>query len=219
MDAQKARAIPVHKAGFAGYVGHEDWEDDEPHNNNLDGFDEDLWDETTPEMTREEQAHYDKHGDPPDGHHMRHERAYTDALDARTRESEPTHIDTPLYDFVSEHHDNSALWQNKGHLGKVSLKGPVYATQSHVGQTHIDRYLDDPKSASWHEQRYGKPSDASNRYLGHDHPMFVTHEGRLHAIEGHHRVAAALQRGDSFIHGWHYDADKHGMPSKWKDED
>lgn len=219
LNAREARATPVKKAGFAGYIGHEGWEDHEPENQNLDGFDEDLWDDTHPKPTAKEQAHYDKHDDYPASHHRRHEEAYLKAITERQAESAPDDVDDDLHEFTAEHGSDHALWQNKGSLGKVSLRQPVYATQSHVGQKHVDRYLDDPKSTSWHEQKYGQPSDHGDRYLGHDHPMFVTHNGKLHVTEGHHRVAAALQRGDTHIHGWHYDGDKHGLPGYEEEQD
>lgn len=218
MDASKARAVPVKSAGFASYVGHPDWRDSEPEGQDLDGFDEDLWDATHPEPTAKEQAHYDRHDEFPATHHRRHEQAYLKAIEERQASSEPDEEDLKLHEFVMENGSNQSLWQNKGHLGKVDIRQPVHATQSHVGQTHIDRYLDDPKSTSWHEQQHGQPSDHSDRYLGHDHPMFVTHNGKLHVTEGHHRVAAALQRGDTHIHGWHYDGDKHGLPG-WGEDD
>jgi hypothetical protein len=217
MSAEEARAKPVKQAGFKGYVGPSEDQEDEMRDNGLgsrppgDDFDEHLWHDTWPEPTKEEHAHYEEHGDYPDSHHERREQAYSEALSKRQAESAPDHRDEGLHDFVREHGDNQSLWQSKGKLKSVDLSKGAYATQSHVGQTHIDRYLDDPHSMSWHQQAYGHPS-MGGEYLGHNHPMFVKHQGRLHCIEGHHRVAAALQRGDSRIHGWYYDADKHGFP-------
>jgi hypothetical protein len=224
MSAEDAQAKPVKKAGFAGYVGHsEDFEQEmrdagagsRPPGEEHHEFDEDLWDHTTPEPTKEEEAHHAEHDEYPDSHWERHEKAYGDAMEAKKAESTPDHRDPDLHEFVGEHGSESKTWQNKGSLGKVNLQGPVYATQSHVGQTHINRYLDNPEDESWHRQKtpgHLKPLQNSMGYLGDSHPMFVTHQGRLHVTEGHHRVAAALQRGDKHIEGWHYDADKHGFP-------
>lgn len=225
MSAKDAQAKPVKQAGFAGYVGHSEDYEQEMRDNGMGSrppgeehheFDEDLWDHTTPEPTKEEEAHHAEHDEYPDSHWERHEKAYGDALEAKKKESEPDHRDEDLHNFVGEHGGNDKIWQNKGTLGKVDLTGPVHATQSHVGQTHINRYLDDPHGPSWHQVKYKGPS---GDYLGHEHPMFVTHQGRLHVVEGHHRVAAALQRGDKHIEGWHYDADKHGFPPSEEDED
>lgn len=213
------RPVSVRKAGFKGYVGGGYDDDFEDHDDEHGGFDEDAWDEARPEPTRKEQAHYEKHGDYPDDYYERHDQAYSQALDAKARENDPDLEDEELHTFVAHHGAEPHLWQSKGHLGKVDISGGVYATQSHVNQFHVDRYLRDPGARSWNDTQ-GAPTggDDPNRYLGHDHPMFVTHEGRLHATEGHHRVAAALQRGDKHIYGWHYDGDRHGLPGD-PDED
>jgi hypothetical protein len=220
MSAEEAQAKPVKDAGFKGYVGHSEEFEQEMRDAGLGSrppgeehheWDEDLYDRTTPEPTKEEHAHNEKHGEYPDSYYERHDKAYGDAMERKKAESVPDHRDPDLHDFVGEHGANESLWQNKGKLKSVDLSKGVYATQSHVGQTHIDRYLKDPKSMSWHQQAYGYPS-MGGEYLGHNHPMFVKHQGRLHVTEGHHRVGAALQRGDSRIHGWYYDADKHGFP-------
>lgn len=126
------------------------------------------------------------------------------------------HDDPKLHIFVSSHGWNKELWRQYGELGRIDLTEPVYATQSHVSQTHVDKYRANPY-AGVHQ-----PSD-SGPYLGDEHPLFVTHEGRLHVTDGHHRVAAALQRGDQSIHGWHYNLDKHpltvdGDTGEWHDE-
>lgn len=213
--AQSAKS--VRHAGYAGYVGRntddDDWGEDE--NEHGDGFDDDLWDEVRPDPTSAQERHYEEHGDYPESHFEQHDVAYQRALlnreQQRKEEDTPDHEDDKLHRFISEHGTNTAHWQQHGEYGAVSLKRPVYATQSHVSQGHIDKYLADPGATSHHKLKYGETTGNSN-YLGDGSPLFVTHEGRLHAIEGHHRTAAALQRGDSHIMGWHYDADKHGFP-------
>jgi hypothetical protein len=210
-DPIKHTPISVRKAGFAGLVGDQGWDDEMKEaqgGGDHDDWDEDLFEDTTPEPTHEEQQHHEEHGEYPESHYERHDQAYGEALRKKHAENDLDHDDPALMHFVGEHGQNTHLWQNKGHLGMVSLKDkPVYATQSHVSKEHIQRYLDDPRSTAYHLQRYGP--GAGDDYLGHDTPMFVTHEGRLHTTEGHHRVAAALQRGDDKIHAWHFDLDKH----------
>jgi len=213
--AQSAKS--VRHAGYAGYVNHDaetraEYEGREPGEEEEQGFDEDLWDDTTPDPTTRQQRHHDEHGEYPQSYYDRHDQAYQDALDKKSQEDEPDHEDNALMRFVGDHGTNTAHWQQHGTYGAVDLRRPVYATQSHVSQAHIDKYLADPGAMSHHRMKY--QNQGQSNYLGDGAPMFVTHEGRLHTIEGHHRVAAALQRGDSHIMGWHYDADKHGFPDR-----
>jgi hypothetical protein len=208
--AQHAKS--VRHAGFAGYVGRDSDDDyDEDGGQSHGGFDEDLWDNLEVDPTSHEQRHYDEHDEYPESYEDRRDQAYQDALTKRQQENEPDLEDGQLHRFVSEHGTNTHHWQQHATYGAVNLKQPVYATQSHVSQAHIDKYLADPGATSHHREKYGETTGNSN-YLGDGAPMFVTHEGRLHATEGHHRTAAALQRGDSHIMGWHYDADEHGFP-------
>jgi 8-oxo-dGTP pyrophosphatase MutT (NUDIX family)/GNAT superfamily N-acetyltransferase len=207
MSAEQAGARSVRDAGFKGYVGQSNWEDDEPEDEHGHNFDEDLYDKVTPEPTSAEQTHYEHHDEYPDSYMDRHDQAYSDAIDKKHAEDEPDHIDDHLHHWVAEHSPDANEWRKHAKQPQnVDLRKGVYATQSHVGQFHIDRYLhggeDEP---SWHSQSGGHTGD----YLGESHPLFVTHHGRLHAIEGHHRVAAALQRGDSHIQAWHHDLDQH----------
>jgi hypothetical protein len=205
--AQSAKS--VRHAGFAGYVS--DTPDyDGPDHDGPDEFDEDLYDAARPDPTSAQQAHEDYHEEPTQSFDDRHQKAYQDALDKKEQENEPDHADDALMKFVGNHGTNTAHWKQHATYGHVDLRQPVHATQSHVSQNHIDKYLGDPGAQSHHREKY--PNAGGSDYLGDGAPMFVTHEGRLHATEGHHRTAAALQRGDSHIMGWHYDADKHGFP-------
>jgi hypothetical protein len=203
----------VRKAGFAGYVdmsperAEEYNQHDEDHDEH-EGFDDDLHDSVRPEPTPEEEAHFDEHDEYPEEYQDRHNEAYDKALDDRheknRRESTPDHEDDELMDFVGNHGTNKPFWEKHATHGPVDIKNnPVYATQSHVSQTHLDKYKFHPDAPTHNDRGNG-------RYLGDEAPLMVTHGGRLHTIEGHHRVAAALQRGDSHIHAYHYDADKHG---------
>jgi hypothetical protein len=207
----------VKNAGFAGYVDHDAdtrAEYNEGQSGDEGGWDEDLNDQAHEQaLTSRDQRHYDEHDDYPESYWGRQDQAYQRLKDQKARDEEPDHEDNALKRFVGNHGTNTAHWQQHGTYGAVNLKQPVYATQSHVSQAHIDKYLADPGATSHHRMKYGETTGNSN-YLGDGAPMFVTHEGRLHATEGHHRTAAALQRGDSHIMGWHYDADQHGFPDE-----
>lgn len=81
--------------------------------------------------------------------------------------------------------------------GNISIKDrPVYATQSHVTMHGVVKYIQDP-----HQEK--RPSKL---------PTFVKHQGNLYVDDGHHRVGAHLLRGEDHVHGYYYDADKHGFP-------
>lgn len=123
--------------------------------------------------------------------------------------NKPDHVDDDLHDFILDHGRNTSLWQSKATLGKVDISKGVYATQSHLHKDHIDRYRAEPGAKSMSVPT--DPRMSGGEHLDVDHPMFVTHQGRLHVIEGHHRVGAALSTGAKHVEGWHYDADKHGI--------
>jgi hypothetical protein len=212
----KTRYTPIHvkQAGFAGVVG--DHEDDKEMADQTgeakpeEEFDEDLWDESTPEPTSHEQRHYEEHGEYPEEHFERHDQAFGEALERKRQDalkSPYDHEDPELRHFIGEHGSNTKLWHDYGRSGKINLRQPVYATQTHVAREHIDKYLKNRNATSHHQQIFGAHVGAD--YLGNEHPMFVTHQGRLHAIEGHHRVAAALERGDTGMHGHHFNLDEH----------
>lgn len=216
-----SHAKSVRDAGYAGYVGDSERDEELGHGGHEDEFDEDMWDRVAPEPTHEEQQHIDEHGDYPDSYYERHDEAYGEAKHRKAQEDEMDHDDPELHHFIGEHGSNSALWKEKGTFGKINIKDqPVYATQSHVNQQHIDHYTASPGDIS-HSMRntpgYGQ-RHAQDPYLADEHPMFVTHEGRLHVTDGHHRVAAALQSGQKHIMGWHYDGDKHGFPDEDEDD-
>lgn len=199
----------VRNAGFAGYADDEDELHDlrEGHDNedHEEGFDEDLYDRVAPEPDEEEEAHYEEHGELPDSYYDRRDQAYEKAKREKAKEDDPDIHDPELRRFIGDHGANTNLWQRHGERKAVDLTQPVYATQSHVSQTHIDRYKSNPGDISDHAHTYGP---GHSDYLGEEAPLFVTHQGRLHAIEGHHRVAAALQQGKPEIKGWHYDLDE-----------
>lgn len=214
----------VKKAGFAGYVDNEDdirtLHEDEQHKRKERGdddlFDEDAYNESTPDPTPDEAAHMEEHDEYPDSFYERHDAAYQKAKEDKQKPDLPDVDDPQLMRFIGARGEHTDFWQKHAKLKPVDLTGPVHATQSHVSQTHIDRYLGNPGDLSDHQHQFGR---GRSRYLGNEAPMFVTHQGRLHTTEGHHRVAAALARGDKSIMGWHYDLDKDPANHKGERED
>lgn len=204
-----SEAKHVKDAGFAGFVQHPDYEakvkkmqDNAPTNQK-------HWDESEPEPTSHDFKHFDEHGTFSPDFHRKHLNEYFNRVQKDHDRDVPDHTDPKLMHFQRNDALFKETWVNHGTLGPVDIKSkPIFATQSHVNQNHIDRYKSKPDDKSWHEQTTGRPA---GDYQGGHHPLFVTHQGRTHVIEGHHRVAAALQSGDSHIHAWHIDLDKHGQ--------
>jgi 8-oxo-dGTP pyrophosphatase MutT (NUDIX family) len=113
---------------------------------------------------------------------------------------------TGVHEFrgYSGRENGFAPWHEKGEIGPVPLHGGnVYATQPRVTNRGVNMYLKDPdrKSSS------GRPN-----YPANDRPIFVKHGGDYYTLDGHHRTAAAMLRGDEHVEGHVYDADKHGFP-------
>lgn len=162
----------------------------------------------------------DAHGVPPESYYDRHDEAYEKAFNDREARVRPDHHDDRLMRFIRNFGTDVAHWNEHGTFGPISLKQPVYATQSHVSQTHLDKYHADPQAQS---ARFDAFDPDMIQHLPEHHgdkaPMFVTHQGRLHTIEGHHRVGAALQRGDDKIDGWHFNADEKGFPHNPEEDD
>ena len=202
-------AMHVKDAGFAGLVQHPNYASNAKMTHQP--FSHKVWNDVEPEPSDDDFKHFDEHFDFPPSYNEKHQKAYDDHMAKEKARDVPDHTDHALMHFQRNEGVLPSTWENKGTLGKVDISGPVHATQSHVNQSHLDRYSAKPSDKSWWEHRSGRTDETG--YKGSKHPMFVTHQGRLHVLEGHHRVAAALQRGDSHIEGWHYDADKHGFPS------
>lgn len=197
-------ATHVKDAGFAGFVQHPSYNltyKRAPHK-----FNHDLWNKVEPEPTDEDFHHFDQHGSFSPEHHERHKAAYADAVKAEHERDKPDHHDPDLLAFARSDAMFPDTWHHHGTKGPVDISKGVFATQSHVNQAHINRYKDKPDDKSWYEHNGGRDT----AYEGTRHPLFVTHQGRLHVIEGHHRVAAAIQRGDTHIEGWHYNMDEKG---------
>jgi hypothetical protein len=226
-DKTQYTPISVRHAGFAGLVGDSEYDrelrEDTGEERAEDGhFDEDLYDDTSPEPTHEEKAHYDEHDEWPDSFYERHDQAYEQAVSQRKKAAEeedtPDHEDEGLMHFVREHGGNTDLWKKHGEFGPVDIKHqPVYATQSHVAKEHIERYQGDRQAPSHAESLHGDRSHVG--YLGDKHPLFVTHEGRVHTIEGHHRVATDMAMGRHETLGWHFNLDKHPrLADRWEED-
>ena len=131
---------------------------------------------------------------------------HRDFRDSSKDADQPDYMDDHLAHFVRAHSEHPSTWDQHGEIKDINLDQPIYATQSHVSQFHIDRYRRNPSAKSWVAEEDPLFSDD---YPGHYRPLFVTHQGRLHVIEGHHRVAADLQSGKPSVRAWHYDLDKH----------
>lgn len=113
---------------------------------------------------------------------------------------------TGVHEFrgYSGRENDFAHWHDKGEITHVPLHGStVYATQARVTKHGVDSYLKDPDRRSGS----GRPN-----YPANDRPIFVKHGGSYFTLDGHHRTAAAMLRGDKSVEGHVYDADKHGFP-------
>jgi len=164
------------------------------------GDDEDLKTEVAPSITPSVFRYKKMHGEPPQAYQDEHRERYEKAKANQTAEDVPDIEDSRLHHFI-RHTPKKIEFEPYS----LDLSRPVYATQSHVAREHIQRYLDDPDS----------------QHQGHnesEYPVVVTHEGRMHAGDGHHRIAAALARGDSHIPAWHFNLDRHYIPG-YDDED
>lgn len=199
-------AKPVKQAGFAGYVTSPVMH--KLHMKTEQPFNHKVWNEVEPEPEDHDFHHFEQHGEFSPEHAKRHQQAYDEAMAKERAHDIPDHFDSELTHFQRSSARFADTWHKFGTHGPVDIKNkPVYATQSHVNQQHVNRYIKDAGDKSWFEQMGGHDD---GQYVGNKAPMLVTHKGRLHVIEGHHRVAAAIQRGDSHIHGWHFNMDEHG---------
>lgn len=215
--------IPVKRGGYAGYVHGEPYEgfdDEDAHISEMDrefgddDFDEEAHEASAPTPTPEEQRHQDEHGEFPDSYVERHDRAYQEHVERKRAEEAPVHHNDELHAFIYHHGANEDLWQHT-EPSRVSLKQPIYATQPHLVEKHLNRYLGNKFDST---DRMHKNPIAMHDYHADEMPAFVKHQGRMHAIEGHHRVAAELLRGTPHIQGRVWDADRWGFPEH-HDED
>lgn len=211
---------PVKDVGYKGFVeaypGHEremralDRELNGG-SSNQGSFDEDLYDESTPEPTTHERQHEAEHGEYPSGYYQRHDEAYRKARQRYQEATEPVGHHAQLVNFILNHAQNDALWHKHGRMEDIDhSRHSIYGTQPFVVQRHLDRYLHNRADEVAHVHEYGMtPQSAS--YPGTHHPMFVRHEGNLYAIEGHHRTASDMLSGRP-THAIVYDADVSGWP-------
>lgn len=224
---RKNTVSAVKDAGFAGYVeAHEGHHDEikkslKPRQQTGVGdFDEDLYEASTPEPHTHERAHYEEHDEYPDSYYERHDEAYLKAKQKKDEAEVPIGHHTGLHNFINAHATNHGLWSKHGEVQDVPLHKPIHATQPYVVDRHVNRYLGKPDDTvdflkkPEHRQRHKEKP-----YIGSEMPMFVKHEGNMFAIEGHHRTASALLRGEKHIKGMVWDADKHGMPQEDEDGD
>ena len=160
-DPQSYTPVHVKDAGYAGVVGdHEDdkeWAEETGQAKKDEGFDEDLWDESAPDPTSHEQRHFEEHDEYPDAYHERHDVAYDEAKDRRAIErakSPYDHEDPELRHFRDQFQSHTQLWHDYGRSGRVNLRQPVYATQTHVAREHIDKYKANPNATGHHHTMY-----------------------------------------------------------------
>jgi GNAT superfamily N-acetyltransferase/8-oxo-dGTP pyrophosphatase MutT (NUDIX family) len=128
-------------------------------------------------------------------------------------DEQPTGSNGAVHYFhrLSGRENNYEAWNKHGEVQDVPLhEGNVYATQGIVRDHGVAQYLKDPQQ-KW-KNILGHPG-----YPGNDHPLFVKHQGDYYTMDGHHRTAAAMVRGDSHVTGMVYDADKHGIPQSSSD--
>jgi 8-oxo-dGTP pyrophosphatase MutT (NUDIX family) len=221
---------PVKHAGFKGYVEgyegqHEDnmEEDREAYGSRHPngGFDEDLWDHTAPEMNTHERNHYEEWGEHPDqdDYDDRHAAAYEKAKQEKDDAVKPVAHHGGVFNMLANEMERDyPSWHTKGEIRKVDVsKHDVYATQPHVVDRHVNRYLKNPGDTVAHVKEHGMDM-AQDMYPGTHRPMMVKHENNLFTVEGHHRVASALLRKEP-VEAMVYDADKHGFPHYDDDED
>lgn len=211
---------PVKRAGFSGYVegypGHHDEMkemDREYGESREDGFDEDLYDRVTPDLTSHEHRHYEEHGEYPESYYDRHDQAYQEAKEKRDADESPVAHHEALNHFLSDKgNPTQGLWRDKGEVRDVPLHPAPYATQPSIVDRHINRYLQNPHDTVDHVQSHGL-TERAKAYPGTHMPMFVKHEGNYFTVEGHHRTGAALLNHEPHVRGFVYDADKHGFPA------
>jgi hypothetical protein len=106
---------------------------------------------------------------------------------------QPHHHNEPLMDHLLSH-GGDELREMSQH-GRIPLNEPVYGTQSHVTERGLAKHAFPAKHV---------PAEQK--------PRFIRHQGRLYVDDGHHRVGAALLRGDPSIEGYYFNADKKGFP-------
>jgi hypothetical protein len=181
----KYTPVSVKKAGFAGYVS--------------PGGNEDVKEWTTPDSTPSEFSHLMQHDDWPSSYKKRHQRAQDDYAANMSDEDKPDHEDPRLFHFMTHHYSKQHLFHP---ATADTTEFPIYATQTHVAQEHLNKYHQNPRSET-HMTGGG---------VGNDAPVLVTSEGRVHATDGHHRLSVAIARGEKNLPVWHLDLDNHYMP-------
>jgi hypothetical protein len=241
------REVPVTHAGFKSHVwgtpysGFWEHTHDPAHSLGQD-TQERLWDDTWKEPRPQSQNEY---GDPSTEHEESHRRRFEDRAGQELQSRQDDRNDD-LHRFLTSHATNKSFWDQVP-VHHVDLSQDIHATQPYVLKDHLLRYLHNPEDTTDHAQRnlgapihhdrdpgsgethpYYRTEEAHpdswrqqhvDDYYGNQMPGFVKHEGKVHAVEGHHRVAAALLRGDKAIQGRYHDADQHGFPEPPDEDD
>lgn len=156
------------------------------------GDNEDLKEMTAPSITPSVHFHIKKNKRPPQHYIDEHRERYEKAKANLTDEDIPDHEDPRLYHFMRSGY--KVPW-NYGTVDTTEV--PIHATQSHVAKEHIDRYDENPHGLD----DYGEESL----------PVLVKHQDRWHAMDGHHRIASAIGRGEKNLPVQYFDLDNQYM--------
>lgn len=176
--------VPVKHGGFAGYVG--------------PGTDEDVSTWATPAHTPSELRHLIHHDVWPSSFRDRHERAQDELRATMTKDDVADIEDPRLFHFMNHHYSDQRKFRE---ATADTTAYPIYATQTHLSKEHLGRYRSDPHGTA----------DMTGG-IGAHAPVLITHEGRVHAADGHHRLSAAIERGETELPVWHFDLDHFHMP-------
>jgi 8-oxo-dGTP pyrophosphatase MutT (NUDIX family) len=190
--SKESELLDVKDAGFKGFI--------EKYPGDFQ-----LSDEMDRRVRARQRERYD--GAPPDHH-------FPD------KQPEPVGTHRELANFKMGYQTDRDFWQKHGQVEDVDLHHGVYATQPYLAREHLKRYIDNPHDMGATQQaNYGSQADWLQSYPGTHMPMFVRHQGNIFTTEGHHRVGAALARGESTIRGMVYDADRHGFQNPYDEEE
>lgn len=178
----KYTPVPVRKAGFAGYV--------------TGNVDDDVYGLAMPKPTPSEVDHFRKYDAVPSTMERRHEEAMDHyRTHGLPEEERADHEDPRLFHFMEHHYHHGDLFEP---ASVDTTETPIYATQTHVAKEHLDKYR--------------RNADASPHDADAPAPVLITHQGRVHAADGHHRLSAAMERGDRDLQVWHLNLDNLHMP-------
>lgn len=154
------------------------------------GDNEELKDMTMPSQSPSTRQFIEDNNAYPEAYKQLHRERYEKAKANLTDEDMPDHEDPRLYHFMRGRYE--VPWSS----GLVdTTEVPIHATQSHVAKEHIARYDHNP------DQRDNNDQDSL--------PVLVKHQDRWHAMDGHHRIASGIARGEKNLPVQYFDLDNH----------